>query len=51
VANVTKELYRLAMRDGYADLDFSAMYAFLNGTGHTDAEAKPSPAAATADTR
>ena len=51
VANVTKELYRFAMRDGYADLDFSAMYAFLNGTAHTDAETRPSPAAAAADTR
>jgi 3-hydroxyisobutyrate dehydrogenase/glyoxylate/succinic semialdehyde reductase len=30
VVNVTKELYRLAMREGYADHDFSAIYEFLN---------------------
>ncbi len=30
IVNVTKELYRLAMREGYADLDISAIYAFLN---------------------
>ena len=30
VVNVTKELYRLAMREGYADQDFSAIYEFLN---------------------
>jgi 3-hydroxyisobutyrate dehydrogenase-like beta-hydroxyacid dehydrogenase len=29
VVNVAKELYRLAMRAGYADQDFSALYAFL----------------------
>ena len=32
VVNVTKELYRLAMREGYADQDYGAIYAFLNGT-------------------
>jgi 3-hydroxyisobutyrate dehydrogenase/glyoxylate/succinic semialdehyde reductase len=30
VVNATKELYRLAMREGYADLDFSAVYEFLD---------------------
>jgi 3-hydroxyisobutyrate dehydrogenase/glyoxylate/succinic semialdehyde reductase len=30
VANVAKEIYRLAMREGYADQDFAALYAFLN---------------------
>jgi 3-hydroxyisobutyrate dehydrogenase/glyoxylate/succinic semialdehyde reductase len=30
VVNVTKELYRLAMREGHADQDFSAVYEFLN---------------------
>ena len=30
VVNVTKELYRLAMREGYADQDYSAIYAFLS---------------------
>jgi 3-hydroxyisobutyrate dehydrogenase/glyoxylate/succinic semialdehyde reductase len=29
VANVTKELYRLAMRHGYADQDYGAIYAYL----------------------
>ena len=29
VVNVAKEIYRLAMRQGFADLDFSAIYAFL----------------------
>jgi 3-hydroxyisobutyrate dehydrogenase-like beta-hydroxyacid dehydrogenase len=37
VVNVTKELYRLAMREGYADLDYCAIYAFLNGTADRDA--------------
>jgi 3-hydroxyisobutyrate dehydrogenase/glyoxylate/succinic semialdehyde reductase len=32
VVNVTKEIYRLAMREGYADQDYGAIYAFLNGT-------------------
>jgi 3-hydroxyisobutyrate dehydrogenase/glyoxylate/succinic semialdehyde reductase len=32
VVNVTKELYRLAMREGYADQDYGAIYAFMNGT-------------------
>jgi 3-hydroxyisobutyrate dehydrogenase-like beta-hydroxyacid dehydrogenase len=31
VVNVTKEIYRLAMREGYADQDFGAIYAFLTG--------------------
>jgi 3-hydroxyisobutyrate dehydrogenase-like beta-hydroxyacid dehydrogenase len=30
VVNATKELYRLAMREGFADQDFSAIYEFLN---------------------
>jgi 3-hydroxyisobutyrate dehydrogenase-like beta-hydroxyacid dehydrogenase len=30
VVNVTKELFGLAMREGYAELDISAIYAFLN---------------------
>jgi hypothetical protein len=25
-----REIYRLAMREGYADQDFAALYAFLN---------------------
>ena len=29
VVNVTKEIYRLAMREGYADLDFGSLYEFL----------------------
>jgi 3-hydroxyisobutyrate dehydrogenase-like beta-hydroxyacid dehydrogenase len=42
VVNVTKELYRLAMRDGLADQDFSAVYTFLNDAG----DRKRDPAAA-----
>jgi 3-hydroxyisobutyrate dehydrogenase/glyoxylate/succinic semialdehyde reductase len=30
VVNVTKEIYRLAMRDGYADQDYGSIYAFFN---------------------
>jgi 3-hydroxyisobutyrate dehydrogenase-like beta-hydroxyacid dehydrogenase len=29
VVNVTKEIYRMAMREGYADLDYGAIYAFV----------------------
>jgi 3-hydroxyisobutyrate dehydrogenase-like beta-hydroxyacid dehydrogenase len=35
VVNVTKEIYRLAMREGYADQDYGAIYAFLNSTRPT----------------
>ena len=28
--NVTKEIYRLAMRDGHETKDFSAIYDYLN---------------------
>lgn len=31
VANATKELYQLAIRDGMGELDFSAIYQFLSG--------------------
>jgi 3-hydroxyisobutyrate dehydrogenase-like beta-hydroxyacid dehydrogenase len=29
VVNATKEIYQLAMREGFADLDFGSLYAFL----------------------
>jgi 3-hydroxyisobutyrate dehydrogenase/glyoxylate/succinic semialdehyde reductase len=45
VVNVTKELYRLAMRHGYADLDYSALYAFVNSTASADAKTAPAAAA------
>jgi len=48
VVNVTKEIYRLAMRHGYADLDFSALYGFLNSTVPADAKAQPAAAPAVA---
>ena len=52
VVNVTKELYRLAMRHGYADLDYSSLYAFVNSTASADVEARPAPvAAAVGETR
>jgi 3-hydroxyisobutyrate dehydrogenase/glyoxylate/succinic semialdehyde reductase len=31
LANVTKEMYRLAMRDGHDTEDFSAIYEFMRG--------------------
>ena len=34
VVNVTKEIYRMAMREGYADLDYGSIYAFVNS--HND---------------
>ena len=34
VVNVTKEIYRMAMREGYADLDYASIYAFANS--HTE---------------
>ena len=42
VVNVTKELYRLAMAEGFADQDYSAIYAFLNRAADRDAN-RPSP--------
>jgi 3-hydroxyisobutyrate dehydrogenase-like beta-hydroxyacid dehydrogenase len=35
LTNATKEVYRLAMRDGHATEDFSAIYEFLAGTGQS----------------
>jgi 3-hydroxyisobutyrate dehydrogenase/glyoxylate/succinic semialdehyde reductase len=35
LTNVTKEIYRLAMRNGHATEDFSAIYEFLTGNGHS----------------
>ena len=43
IVNVTKELYRLAMRDGYADVDMSAIYAFLNDAGDRITSISPGP--------
>ncbi len=34
VVNVTKELYRLAMREGYADQDYGAIYKYLTAERH-----------------
>ena len=31
VANASKELYQLAVRDGLGEVDFSAIYAYLSG--------------------
>jgi 3-hydroxyisobutyrate dehydrogenase-like beta-hydroxyacid dehydrogenase len=45
VVNVTKELYQLAMREGYADEDYGAIYAFLTagrgGQSPSSADAAP----------
>jgi 3-hydroxyisobutyrate dehydrogenase/glyoxylate/succinic semialdehyde reductase len=35
LANLTKEVYRLAMNAGHATEDFSAIYEFLAGNGHS----------------
>src|SRR5438445_39680 len=48
VVNAAKEIYRLAMRHGLADLDFSAIYSFLNQRSDRPAkraEEHPSPSA------
>jgi hypothetical protein len=47
---VAKEIYRLAIREGDGDKDFSAIYHYLardydvkpNGTGHVDQSDDPS---------
>jgi 3-hydroxyisobutyrate dehydrogenase-like beta-hydroxyacid dehydrogenase len=48
IMNAAKELYKLAMRDGYADLDMSAIYAFLTG-GDSENAGEPLVAAAPGD--
>src|SRR5213080_289256 len=40
VANAVKELYRLAMREGHATQDFSAVYEYLTTTHKSSAPAK-----------
>jgi 3-hydroxyisobutyrate dehydrogenase/glyoxylate/succinic semialdehyde reductase len=35
LTNVVKEMYRLAMRDGHATEDFSAIYEFFAGNSHS----------------
>lgn len=44
LTNVTKEMYRLAMRDGHATEDFSAIYEFFAANGHSLPATKPRPA-------
>lgn len=39
VVNVTKEIYRLAMREGYADQDYGAIYAFATADRHGESVA------------
>ena len=39
VVNVTKEIYRLAMREGYADQDYGSIYAFVTADRHSQAAA------------
>ena len=45
LTNVTKEMYRLAMRDGHATEDFSAIYEFLAPNGHSRPANQPQPSA------
>jgi 3-hydroxyisobutyrate dehydrogenase/glyoxylate/succinic semialdehyde reductase len=46
LTNVTKEMYRLAMRDGHAAEDFSAVYEYLTNNYHLAAIDQKSPARA-----
>lgn len=39
VTNVTKEMYRLAMREGYETADFSAIFEFMTGESRRKLEA------------
>jgi 3-hydroxyisobutyrate dehydrogenase/glyoxylate/succinic semialdehyde reductase len=41
VTNVTKEIYRLAMRDGHGTKDFSAIYEFAMGDHEKERKAQP----------
>jgi 3-hydroxyisobutyrate dehydrogenase-like beta-hydroxyacid dehydrogenase len=41
LTNIAKEMYRLAMRDGHATEDFSAIYEFLAGNGHSPPATAP----------
>ena len=45
LTNLTKELYRLAMSDGHATEDFSAIYEFLAGNGRSRPANQPRPSA------
>jgi 3-hydroxyisobutyrate dehydrogenase/glyoxylate/succinic semialdehyde reductase len=44
LTNVTKEIYRLAMRDGNDTEDFSAVYEFLTANGYPSRATGPRPA-------
>jgi 3-hydroxyisobutyrate dehydrogenase/glyoxylate/succinic semialdehyde reductase len=48
VVNVTKEIYRMAMREGYGDQDFGSIYAFVtagrNGQSSTPPDVTVGPA-------
>jgi 3-hydroxyisobutyrate dehydrogenase-like beta-hydroxyacid dehydrogenase len=50
VVNVTKEIYSLAMREGYGDLDYGSIYAFFTADRPEKSAAAvdvtPSPAGA-----
>jgi 3-hydroxyisobutyrate dehydrogenase-like beta-hydroxyacid dehydrogenase len=48
LSNVTKEMYRLAMRDGHATEDFSAIYEYLTNNSHLAAIDQKSTAPAMA---
>jgi 3-hydroxyisobutyrate dehydrogenase-like beta-hydroxyacid dehydrogenase len=45
LANLTKEVYRLAMHAGHTTEDFSAIYEFLSGNGHSYSSSAPRPSA------
>jgi 3-hydroxyisobutyrate dehydrogenase/glyoxylate/succinic semialdehyde reductase len=45
LSNVAKEIYRLAMRNGHATEDFSAIYEFVNGNNDSLPASAPKPSA------
>lgn len=44
LTNIAKEIYRLAMRDGHATEDFSAIYEFVTDDGRSLPASAPQPA-------
>jgi len=42
LTNIAKEMYRLAMREGHAAEDFSAIYEFLTSDDHSLPAPRPS---------
>jgi 3-hydroxyisobutyrate dehydrogenase-like beta-hydroxyacid dehydrogenase len=45
LTNLSKEMYRLAMRDGHSTEDFSAIYEFVTDNNHSPSPSGPRPSA------